>query len=518
MNIKSQTNLTRLEYLDLEWNRIKDLPSDMLKGLYNLRIFSVSGNQELSEIPSKFFNKLHNLVEFSTWSCSLCSLEEDVFSDIFNLKIVDLNFNKIQHLPPNHLRNNKLLTRFSCSLNKISTLPTGIFNGLSELRELDLRGNQLENLPKDVFQNLSSLQILDLSQNRLSFLHENIFLPLTNLTNLDLSHNNLTEITGEPPFGSSKHLTYVRLINAGLKQWPIIDWTEYNLTIVDLSSNHFEIVKLPIYTPNRVMIRLSNCKIRTIYVDDKKYGFQMPTYDLSNNEITCNHELQQFVSALKSNREVASKMFPNIEKTKCYGEERNLLDNTSFVVIGNYCPMNCECFAEDNHVVVNCSGKGIERIPEVLVPNATIVDLSNNYINYLSNIDCVTWKNVTHLRLSNNSISNISDYVLFPNLKWLWLDGNRLTELPFVLMNLIDLSPEFNIYLSRNNLNCDCNSQFNRDWLLRNKQKIADFFNIDCRRNSSFLSFIHIVSNDRCTEISEINLAFSVNYSSSKEY
>ncbi|XP_023236946.1 uncharacterized protein LOC111636027 [Centruroides sculpturatus] len=510
-------NLTRLEYLDLEWNQIKALPSDMLKGLSTLKIFSVSGNHELSEIPSGFFKKMHNLTHFSAWSCSISSLEEDVFSDLFNLKIVYLNFNKIQHLSPNLLRNNKLLTQFSCSYNKISTLPTGIFNGLSELRELDLRGNQLENLPEDVFQNLSSLQSLDLSKNLLTFLHENIFFSLSNLTILDLSYNNLTEITGKILFGSSKHLRTLRLKNAGLTRWPVINWTEYNLTEVDFSNNHFEIVKLSIYTPNRMQIDLSNCKIRTIYMDEWKYGYQMTTYDLRSNEITCNFELQQFVSAIKSNREVASKMFPNIEKTKCYGEERNLLDNTSFVVIENYCPMNCECFDENNYVVVNCSGKGIERIPEVLVPNATIVDLSNNYINYLSNVDCVTWKNVTHLRLSNNSISNISDYVFLPNLKWLWLDGNRLTQLPSVLMNLIDVSPEFNIYLSRNNFNCDCNSQFNRDWLLRNKQKIADFFNINCRRNSSFLSFIDIVSNDGCTEISEINLAFSVSDSSSNE-
>ncbi|XP_067130997.1 carboxypeptidase N subunit 2-like [Centruroides vittatus] len=511
-------NLTKLEYLHLGSNRIKDLPGDTLKGLFNLRTFSIIKNRQLSEIPSGFFKKLHNLTEFSAWDCSIYSLEDDVFSDLINLNYVDLNSNKIKHLPPNLLRNNKLLTKFSCSFNRISTLPTGIFHGLSELRWLTLRGNRLENLPEDVFQNLSSLKTLILSSNSLTLLHENVFLPLINLTDLDLSENNLTKLTGKCPFGSSKHLNYLNLYKTNLTQWPTISWTEYNLTKVDLSNNHFETVNLPIYTPNRVQIYLSNCKIRTIYIDDKKYGFQMPTYYLRYNEITCNYELQQFVSALKSNIEIAKKMFPDIENTKCFGEERNLLDNTSLVVVGNYCPMNCDCFAEQNHVMVNCSGKGIDRIPEVLVPNATIVDLSNNYIKELSDIDCVTWRYVTHLRLSNNSLIYISDYILLPNLKYLWLKENRLTQFSSGLMNLVDVSSEFKVYLSRNNWNCHCHSQFTKDWLLRNRQKIADFSDVFCARNSSSLSFTEIASNDGCTEIPEINLSSSVNASSSNEY
>ncbi|XP_067138457.1 uncharacterized protein [Centruroides vittatus] len=506
-------NLVRLEYLYLQWNQIKDLPSDMLKGLSNLRTFYIYGNRRLSQIPSGFFKKLHNLTEISAWNCSFSLLEDDVFSDLINLKTVYLTYNQIEYLPPNLLRNNKLLTVFFCSYNKISNLPTRIFNGLSELQLLNLKGNRLENFPEDIFQNLSSLQNLDLSKNRLTFLHENIFLPLTNLTYLSLSYNNLTKLTDKRPFGSSKHLRVLGLNYAGLTEWPVINWTEYDWIYVDFSNNHFESVNLPIYTPNRVQINLSNCKIRTIYIDEWKYGFQMPTYDLSNNEITCDFKLQQFLFALKSNIEVAKEMFPGIENTKCYGEEKSLLDNTSFVVVGNYCPMKCECSAEENHVMVNCSGKKIDRIPHVLVPNATIVDLRNNYIKDLSTVDSVTWLNVTHLLLSNNLISNISDYVLLPNLKYVMLDGNRLTQLPSGLMNLIDVSPEFKIYLSRNTLNCHCHSQFTKNWLLRNRRKISDFTRVFCTRNSSSVSFTEIVSNDRCKQVREVNFASSVNVS-----
>ncbi|XP_023230005.1 platelet glycoprotein V-like [Centruroides sculpturatus] len=330
----------------------------MLRGLSNLKKLYIYENRRLSEIPSGILKKLQNLTTFFASSCSFSSLEEDVFSDLINSKTVTLKSNKIERLPPNLLRNNILLTVFSCSNNKISTLPTRIFHELSELRWLFLKFNRLENLPEDVFQNLSSLQSLDLSENRLTFLHENIFFPLTNLTFLDLSKNNLTKIIGKLPFGRGKHLNYLRLKNVGLTEWLVINWSEYNLTYVDFSNNHFDTVKLPIYTPNRMQMNLSNCKIRTIYLDDWKYGFRMPIYYLSNNEITCDYEQQQFISVFKSNTQLAKKMFLNIENTKFYGEERNLLDNTSFVIIGNYCPINFDCSAQQDHVMVNCSGKG----------------------------------------------------------------------------------------------------------------------------------------------------------------
>ncbi|XP_023225950.1 protein toll-like [Centruroides sculpturatus] len=481
----------------------------MMKGLSNLRIFSINRNSGLSGIHTKLLTDLHNLTEFHAKNCSLSILKEDLFFDLINLILIDISYNQITYLPSNLLKNNKMLTKLFCSHNRISELPTGIFEGLSTLRELNLAGNQLKNLSKYDFQNLLSLKTLILSQNRLTRLPEDIFLTLSNLSYLDLSNNSLSRISGKHPFGSSKHLSHLRLMYANLAVFPMINWTEYNLTDVDFRGNRFGIVKLPIYTPNHMKMNLSNCKIETIYIDDWIYGFQMPTYDISSNEIICDYDLYQFVTVLKSNIKIALKMFPNIEKTTCYTEARNswrnvrqirLLDNTPFVAIGNYCPTNCKCLTEHYYVKLNCSRKGLSRIPEVLVHNARIVDLSNNYINEFSNVDTVTWKNVTHLYLSNNCLTNIPDYFLPSQMTFLSLDGNRLTELPPGLISFIDISNRFKIRLSGNDWNCDCDSRFTKDWLLRNMQKIADFSNVSCRTNSSLLSFTEIVYGDFCIE------------------
>ncbi|XP_067138485.1 protein toll-like [Centruroides vittatus] len=491
-------NLTRLESLYLEMNGINYLHSETLKGLSNLRTFSIDQNNRLSVIPTGLFKGLHNLTTFRALLCSISELDDDVFFDLINLQYINLDANQIEYLPPNLLKNNKLLTKFSCMDNKISALPSGIFRGLSHLFHVNLMGNRLKNLPKDIFANLSSLNTLVLSNNRLKLLLEDVFLPLTRLFQLDLSDNNLIKLSGKHPFGKSKDLDILRLYKAGLIEWPVVNWTEYNLTYIDFSDNHFETVKLPIYAANRMIIDLSDCKIRTIYIDEWKYGSEMPTFDLNKNKVTCDRKLRQFVFALKPNLNRTLKMFPDIKYIKCYGEKETVLEHISSVVPKEYCPTNCYCFAEKNEVTFNCSGKGINTIPQASIPNVTIVDLSNNYIKKLSKVDFAGWKNVTRLRLSNNSLSKFPDSVLPSRMKFLWLDGNRLTELPPALTNLIDASKEFKIYLSGNNWSCDCKTRFRRDWLLRNMHKIADFSKVSCKTTSRTLSFRKVVSGNYC--------------------
>ncbi|XP_067141793.1 carboxypeptidase N subunit 2-like [Centruroides vittatus] len=276
--------LTRLEHLDLEGNEIKELPGKLLRGLSNLRVIFIAFNRELNSIPSRFLKGLINLTKFYAGYCSLSEIKEDLFTDAINLEILDLDTNKIDRLPSEVFKNNQNLQELHIQENRISTLPDGIFDGLLKLKKINLGQNRLENLPEDTFRNLPSLETLNLAENRITSLPENIFFSVNNLKNLVLSSNNLRSISGEF-YVSSKHLEYVNLRNTSLSKWPVIDWAKYNLTYVDLSFNRFETVKLPIYTPNPMILKLSDCKIKTVYIDDQKYGSNTPTYYLSNNPI-----------------------------------------------------------------------------------------------------------------------------------------------------------------------------------------------------------------------------------------
>ncbi|XP_023212354.1 protein toll-like [Centruroides sculpturatus] len=517
-------HLTLLEQLNLEHNLMTSFPNDLMKGLSNLTIFSISGKSSHSKylfskgphnvthLRSVLLKGLDNLTEFRASYFPSLRIEEDFFSHSMNLRKVDFSFNEFLHLPSNLLKNNKNLHIFLCRWNELSTVPNGIFDGLSKLKQISLCGNRLENIPEDTFRGLSNLEEVDLSSNRLTFLPKNTFLPTSNLRILDLSENNFSKIS----FEFNNKLERLDLKNAGLTEWPNLNWTKYNLTYVYAPFNHFETVKLPIYTPNRMEMDLDYCHIKTIYIDEWKYGFNRPSYKLVENPITCDGELLHFISTVQSNLEISLQIFPDVIYKNCHGEERKLLEFTQFYAIRSHCPMNCECFSENDELKVDCNGKEIEKIPEFLIENATIVDLSNNYISELSTVDYRTWGKVTRLHLSNNSLLHFPDCAFLSNVKFLWLDGNRLTELPYGLMNMIDVSAEFTVYLSRNNWTCDCLSRFTKDWLLRNKRKIADFSEISCERNSSVFSFTSIISNNQCTQIPEDNLMSTKNVSCTK--
>ncbi|XP_023243474.1 protein toll-like [Centruroides sculpturatus] len=517
-------HLTLLKQLNLEENPIKSYSENLLEGLSNLTIFSISGKSSHSEylfskgphnvtrLRSVFLKGLDNLTEFRASYFPLLRIEEDLFSHSINLRNVVFDSNHVLHLPSNLLKNNKNLEVFDYRWNKLLTVPNGIFDKSYKLKKINLRGNGLENISEDTFQSLSNLEELDLSYNDLTFLPKNIFLSTNNLRILRLSDNNFSKIS----FDFNNKLEELYLGRAGLTEWPNLNWTKYNLTYVYAPFNHFETVKLPIYTPNRFKMILYHCHIKTIYIDEWKYGFNKPNYQLRYNPITCDRELLHFISTVQSNLQISLQIFSDLKHKKCHGEERKLLDFTLFYAIRSHCPMNCECFSKNDDIRVDCNGKGIKKIPEFLIENATVVDLSNNYINELSTVDYRTWGKVTRLHLSNNSLLHFPDYVFLPNIKFLWLDGNRITELSSGLMNLIDVSAEFTVYLSRNNWTCDCHSRFTKDWLLRNKRKIADFSDVLCTKNSSVFSFIRIISNNYCIQIPEDKFMSFVNVSPTK--
>ncbi|XP_067129495.1 carboxypeptidase N subunit 2-like [Centruroides vittatus] len=354
-------HLTLLEQLNLERNAITSLPEDLLKYLMNLRILTISG--KFTELRSVFLKGLDNLTEFRASYYPSIRIEEDYFSHSINLRKVALYHNNVLHLPSNLFKNNKNLEIFQCNWNKLLTLPNGIFDGPSNLKKIDLHENRLENIPEDFFQRLTNLDKLNLSYNRLTFLPKHIFLPTNNLRILRLSGNNFSKFS----FDFNNNLEQLYMYRAGLTEWPNLNWTKYNLTYVDFQSNHFETVKLPIYTPNRMNIDLNFCHIKTIYIDKWKCGFNTPRYKLRYNPITCDGKLLHFISTVQSNLQISLQIFPDVKDMKCEGEERKLLDYTQFYVIKNHCPLNCECFWENEDLTVDCNGeknKPITRISD----------------------------------------------------------------------------------------------------------------------------------------------------------
>ncbi|XP_078384781.1 uncharacterized protein LOC144667257 [Oculina patagonica] len=92
----------------------------------------------------------------------------------------------------------KMVIPFDCrevSSSQLSTLPVGVFSNLTNLRTLNLTSNNVQSLQDDVFSNLASLITLDLSLNNIQNLPADVFAPLNSLEFLRLDSNNVSNVT-----------------------------------------------------------------------------------------------------------------------------------------------------------------------------------------------------------------------------------------------------------------------------------------------------------------------------------
>ncbi|XP_022870740.1 probable LRR receptor-like serine/threonine-protein kinase At3g47570 [Olea europaea var. sylvestris] len=134
-------NLSMLQSLFLDGNRLIGTIPYSIGGLSNLEIFSIGNNSFHSHIPREL-GQLSSLIELSLY---LNKLEGEIPESIFNLS---------------------KLTMVELSHNKISgNLPSSIGNVLPKLFLLYLNGNKLSGEIPMSISNLSRFQILDLKSN-----------------------------------------------------------------------------------------------------------------------------------------------------------------------------------------------------------------------------------------------------------------------------------------------------------------------------------------------------------------
>ncbi|CAM9407626.1 unnamed protein product [Scytosiphon promiscuus] len=157
--------LVDLVLLDLQDNRLVDLPPDFLADMVSLRKLDINKNR-------------------------LSALADEQLSNLEHLQVLNVSRNELRELPPALGKLSKL-QHLVISKNEISQLPEEL-GGMHSLRSLRAHANDLETLPASVG-GLVSLELCDLSSNRLMTL-PNDFSYATALTRLDLSSNRLRHL------------------------------------------------------------------------------------------------------------------------------------------------------------------------------------------------------------------------------------------------------------------------------------------------------------------------------------
>lgn len=192
--------LTKLEVLDLSWNKITSIHENGFKGLNNLRTLKLSRNQ-LQRFKMHTFDSVPLLEELLLNNNHIESIEDGTLQ-LPNLKRLDLSHNKLTDL--SHL----------------------IFKDCPNLEYLDLRSNHLTSLRRSVY-SLANLQYLNLDNNRIEDIYLRALVRLPALEHLSMENNgpalNDNIFVSESMTGSSKSVVKNLLLSGnGLKNREIL--------------------------------------------------------------------------------------------------------------------------------------------------------------------------------------------------------------------------------------------------------------------------------------------------------
>ncbi|XP_076577763.1 podocan [Chaetodon auriga] len=116
-------------------------------------------------------------------------------------------------------------------------------------------------------------------------------------------------------------------------------------------------------------------------------------------------------------------------KTKRPSEKKEVTPTYFPYFMDNYCPPECACYGR----VVQCSDKGVDKVPYGIPYNARYILLMNNHINSIQ-LDLLNeYVSMEFLVLSNNRLTDGAIEGAFegiPALKRLYLDRNLLESVP----------------------------------------------------------------------------------------
>ncbi|XP_039657055.1 leucine-rich repeat-containing protein 38 [Perca fluviatilis] len=104
------------------------------------------------------------------------------------------------------------------------------------------------------------------------------------------------------------------------------------------------------------------------------------------------------------------------------------LISSTLLTRGHICPSSCLC---PDHHTVNCTNRGLTRVPDPIPLGVRRLLLSNNWIPWIPSDFLVLYSDLVYLDLRNNSLSQLEPGTLSTSSRLVFLDlgNNNLTEI-----------------------------------------------------------------------------------------
>uniref|UniRef100_A0A6V7IM97 LRRCT domain-containing protein n=1 Tax=Bracon brevicornis TaxID=1563983 RepID=A0A6V7IM97_9HYME len=155
--------LKNLETLTWSSSRLEKVPTELLEGAPNLKNLEIVNNQ-ITVLRANDFAPLRELNKLDLRITQLGKLDAGCFDGLDELTLLDLSYCQLTHLPDvfSNLKNLKELNLRDCD---IATIEPNALQGMPALQELNLVGNQLRDIPIGTFDQLPGLRLLLLDRN-----------------------------------------------------------------------------------------------------------------------------------------------------------------------------------------------------------------------------------------------------------------------------------------------------------------------------------------------------------------
>ena len=223
------TLLQDLKRFMADSNLLKSVPLDISK-LTSLVELDLNKNR-ISDVPPQSFHRLLSLEIMNLHSNALEQLPAELFSNLQSLKALDLSHNQLSEVPT--VGNPPGLETLFLNHNGLVQLRDNAFAGMAGLGILTLSSNSIESpLARPLFDDLASLVELDVSNNRISGLGGKVLGNLASLEKLTMKNNGIAVIL-PGSFNGLSALKYVSLASNNISTIPRDTFTAKALRRLD---------------------------------------------------------------------------------------------------------------------------------------------------------------------------------------------------------------------------------------------------------------------------------------------
>ncbi|GAB0093660.1 hypothetical protein DMENIID0001_088310 [Sergentomyia squamirostris] len=361
-----------------------------------MEIGIVVENCDMETIPWMFIDELPKISYFSVTNTNLNSIDKIFTSS--KLKELNLTSNQISSIADHALLRCENLEIVDFSNNVLTSVPPCLYSRTT-LKYVDLSHNKIKNISRELFTSNSEINTINFQYN-------------------SLEEVSLNDFKYSVEFPSTFNV--INLSNNFLQKVESADTEAISVTILDLSNNLLTTLDL-------TNIRIANIIVNSNYLKNLTIGYDCKELFAKNNEI----------SDLSINASCSTLRTLDLNYNK-------LGDNINSI---------CECvnlqviYLIHNQIrnIGFCFGK-MKSLEEVNLSRNQLYKLDYGYLflEYLEKLD-----------LSYNKFRDIDKnmWLMFRNLRYLYLDGNQLENLPD---NLDTLMPNLvMIGLSHNRFPCE---------------------------------------------------------------